>query len=195
MREKNHTSIQEELFTSLFKEYAGRVFRFFRHQVKRDDLAEDLTQEVFVNIWKRKDELFKEEQSEEWSNNSLGAYLFVTARNHLYNHLEKALKAEQCLLRLEETGSSDQSSYYSHIEEEIAVKELKAEFGDILSSLSPQRKRAFELSREYNLSYYEIAHTMGIAPRTVEKHVSAALKTLRARMLHLTILLTLFMIW
>jgi RNA polymerase sigma-70 factor, ECF subfamily len=184
------TRMREELFTQLFRQYAARVFYFLKKHVKREDLAEDLMQEIFANIWKKMDSLVVNGTA----NETIDAYLFTAARNHLYNYLEKTLKEDRRFLPLEHLDSSGQSTY-SHIEEHIAVKELAAEFGTILDSLSPQRKKAFELSREYNLSYYEIAVTMGIAPRTVEKHVSAALKTLRSRMTALAALLSLFIIW
>jgi RNA polymerase sigma-70 factor (family 1) len=189
MREMDATREQEELFTQLYRQYAARVYYFFRKQVKQDELAEDLMQEIFASIWKKKDVLFMNGAV----NETIDAYLFTAARNHLYNYLKKVLRKDACQ-PIENIASSDQP-FYSHIEQRIEEKELKAEYRTILDTLSPQRKRAFELSREYNLSYTEIASTMGIAPRTVEKHVSAALNTLRRRMAALTIVLSLFIIW
>ena len=190
MRALDDPRLLEELFTQLFRKYAVRIFYYLRKHVKREDVAEDLMQEIFANIWKKMDSLVVNGVASD----SIDAYLFTAARNHLYNHLEKTLKEDRCFLPLEHLDSSAQSSY-SHIEEHITGKELKRELGDVLNSLSPQRKIAFELSREYNLSYYEVATAMGIAPRTVEKHVSAALKTLRRRMKAFTALLSLFIIW
>ena len=190
MRALDDTRLRENLFTQLFRQYAARIFYYLKKHVKREDLAEDLMQEIFANIWKKMDSLVVNGTVSE----TIDAYLFTAARNHLYTYLEKTLKIDPRYLPLEHPDSPAQSSY-SHIEEHIDAKELKAELDDILDSLSPQRKIAFELSREYNLSYYEIATAMGIAPRTVEKHISAALKTLRRRMAELAVLLSLFIIW
>jgi RNA polymerase sigma-19 factor, ECF subfamily len=190
MREMDNPGKQEEQFTQLFRQYAGRVFHFFKKEVKRDDLAEDLTQEVFARIWKKKDNIF----TDTGRTDTIDAYLFVSARNLLYDYLNRILKEESYLQQSEEHDSSIASSY-SHIEEDITSKELQAQFDSILNSLPPQRKKAFELSRDHHLSYQEIAGNMGIAPRTVEKHISAALKTLRSRIASLTTILTLFIIW
>lgn len=183
----DHTWTQEEQFTQLFRQYAGRIFHYFKLHVKREDLAEDLTQELFGNIWKGKDRLFFEGEP----NETIDAYLFVSARNLLYNHLEKSLTEKRRVLRLNQHQASKSPAYH-HIEERLTEKETQAEFNVILNSLPPQRKKAFELSRQYDLSYEEIAREMGIAPRTVEKHLSAALKTIREKM---ATLITLFIIW
>jgi RNA polymerase sigma-70 factor (ECF subfamily) len=185
MRVTDPTKLQEELFTQLFRQYAARVFYFFKKQVKHDELAEDLMQEIFARIWKMRDSLFVNGAAVE----TIEGYLFTAARNHLYNYLRKTLNEDVSLT------TAHLESSYSPIEEQITEKELKAEYGMILSMLPPQRKRAFELSREYDLSYHEIASTMGISPRTVEKHISAVLKIFRGRMTPLTVLLTLFIIW
>lgn len=190
MSEMDDLRTQEELFTELFRQYAGRVFYFFKKKVKRDDLAEDLTQEVFARMWKKKDHLFVYPGNTE----PIDGYLFVSARNLLYDYLDKVLKEETHLQQLEHHKLHTNTSY-SHIEEALTEKELRVQFDDILNSLPLQRKKAFELSREQHLSYHEIADNMGIAPRTVEKHVSEALKTFRSRIASLTTLLSLFIIW
>jgi RNA polymerase sigma-70 factor (ECF subfamily) len=189
LRETDPTRLQEELFTQLFRQYAARVFHYFKKHVKQDEQAEDLTQEVFSNIWQKMDHLYPDGAA----NATVDAYLFTAARNHLYNYLKKALKEDRCFTA-EPMGSAEQA-VYSHIEEQLEEKERKVEYGTILDTLPQQQLRAFELSREYNLSYHEIASTMGIAPRTVEKHIAAAIKTFRRRMTALTVLFSLFIIW
>ncbi|MBN9383764.1 MAG: RNA polymerase sigma-70 factor [Chitinophagaceae bacterium] len=175
-----------QLFTALFRRYAGRIFAYFKKHVKRDDLAEDLLQEVFASIWQKKDTVL--------GNDTVEAYLFVAARNQLYNFLAKERRLGQTTLPLEDALAVNTISSYS-VEQHLALKEIKEKYRVILDSLSPQRKMAFELSREYGLSYDEIAGRMDIAPRTVEKHISAALQSLRSGLAEGAIISLLFIIW
>ncbi|PTS94109.1 hypothetical protein DBR11_24075 [Pedobacter sp. HMWF019] len=47
-----------------------------------------------------------------------------------------------------------------------------------LSVLPPTRKKVFLLSRLHGYSYKEISEQLSISPRTVEKHISLAIKQL-----------------
>jgi RNA polymerase sigma-70 factor (ECF subfamily) len=53
-----------------------------------------------------------------------------------------------------------------------------------VEALPPRCRQAFLLRRQHGLSYAEIAQVMGIAPKTVEVQIGAALRTLRARLAH-----------
>ena len=48
-----------------------------------------------------------------------------------------------------------------------------------LDKLSPNIQQAFDMSRNKNMTYREIAAEMDISPKTVESYISQALKTLR----------------
>lgn len=172
------------LFTHLFRRYAPRIFYYFKKYVKQDVTAEDLLQEVFANVWSKRDGLLKEKNIE--------AYLFVSARNQLYNHLKRSLAKEPVSL----PADSDAMYFsYQHVEEDMLYKEVVTNYQEALSSLSTQRRKAFLLSREQGLSYQQIAQVMGISPRTVEKHISDALQILRHTMGPSYFLALLFIIW
>lgn len=59
-------------------------------------------------------------------------------------------------------------------------KELSGELEVFISNLTEPTKSIFLLSREQQLSYKEIASELGIAVKTVEKHISRVLKEFRA---------------
>lgn len=160
---------EHALFTQLFREHGARIFSYFKKYVRRQEIAEDLLQEVFVNLWNKRDKLLQEK--------NITAYLFVSARNQLYNHLKQVIATGTAALPEDTPGLS-----YQHIEENIRYKEAKATYYEALSRLPAQRRKAFILSREKGLSYQEIALQMNISPRTVEKHISEALQVLRGKM-------------
>lgn len=175
-------SAEHALFTDLFRRHGAKIFFYFLKYVKRHEVAEDLLQDLFANIWSKRGNLLKEKNTE--------AYLFVSARNLLYNHLKQIV--EEALPPLQEDVLSFSSE---HVEETIRYRETAASYYEALVSLSPQRRRAFVLSREQGLSYQEIAQQMGISPRTVEKHISEALQLLKGKLTVPYTLCFLFIIW
>ena len=58
-------------------------------------------------------------------------------------------------------------------------KELNKQIGTSLQALPDKCRQAFVLSHFDNLSYKAVANEMGISVKTVEKHISKALRTLR----------------
>ncbi|WP_436486832.1 RNA polymerase sigma-70 factor [Chitinophaga sp. ARDCPP14] len=173
---------EQQMFTDLFRKHGAKIFFYFKKYVKREEIAEDLLQEVFASLWSKRDRLQQEK--------NITAYLFVSARNQLYNHLKLAVATATTTLPEDTLPLS-----YEHVEEAIRYKETKATYYEALSTLPPQRRKAFILSREKGLSYQEIATEMGISPRTVEKHVSATLHLLRDKMNDPYVLCLLFIIW
>jgi RNA polymerase sigma-70 factor (ECF subfamily) len=53
---------------------------------------------------------------------------------------------------------------------------------DAVAEQPPQAGRAFRLHKLEGLSHAETARTMGLSVKAVEKHVSAALKALAAKL-------------
>jgi RNA polymerase sigma-70 factor (ECF subfamily) len=67
-------------------------------------------------------------------------------------------------------------------DEETQFNELVTAVRFAVDELPPRTRQAFLLRRQHGLSYAEIAQVMGIAPKTVEVQIGAALRTLRARL-------------
>jgi len=185
----NHIDLPEialnndaDLFTYLFRRYGGRILNYYMRYVKRQEPAEDLLQDLFIKIWNHRGNLLEEKNIE--------GYLFISARNHLYNHLNKKLNAESITLTEDEVPvASEQVDGY------LIYKETEAVYKAALATLTEKRRRAFLLNREQGLSYREIALQMNISPRTVEKHISEALQLLRQRIPSHYLPFILFIIW
>lgn len=171
-----------QLFTHLFRNYGSRIFFYFLKYVKRKDVAEDLLQEVFASVWTKRDKLLQD--------NNIEAYLFVTARNQLYNYL-KRMVADIAVTAPEEMPARP----YQHVEEAVDYKEVQVAYYEALAALPTQRRKAFILSREHGFTYQQIAEQMGISPRTVEKHISEALQLMRGKLGASYTVAILFIIW
>lgn len=154
-------------FRMLFEHYYPRVYEFVRRIVKSDTLAEDVTQDIFVKIWERR-EMFGVEV------HSFGKYIYVMSRNAAINSLRRSGRisplAEESVNRAD--NFSVEEDYYAH-EKELIIRLT-------VCQMPEQRRRIFEMSRYMGMDNQTIATTLNLSKKTVENHLTLALKTLRS---------------
>lgn len=154
-------------FEALFRTFAPALCAFVAPYVGSRAVAEDLVQELFLAIWRRRDVLHIE--------GPVRAYLFTAAKHRALNHLEQEQSREGChtrwLERVDVSTSSDGGMLLDVLDVQQAVEQLPA-----------RCRLIFTLSRQHGMSYGEIASTLGLSVKTVEVQVGRALKTLRARL-------------
>jgi RNA polymerase sigma-70 factor (ECF subfamily) len=78
----------------------------------------------------------------------------------------------------------------SEVVDNLEVKDLSLSIEKALKSLPPTRRKVFRMSRFQEMSYSEIANELSISTKTVENHISLAIKQLRP---FLFIILLIFM--
>lgn len=129
-------------------------------------MAEDLAQEVFFELWRRRDSLNIK--------TSLKAYLRKTARNKTLNYIrDQKLKFDT------NEPPTEIVSTLVNINQEIEEKELKSIIHTAIDNLPEKCGIIFSLSRFEEMSYKEIASQLNISVKTVENQISKALKSLR----------------
>jgi len=120
----------------------------------------------FIKIWENREALDEEQ--------NFAGYLFITMRNLVFNRSRKNLNEPFYQLSVIEAV---EESY--DIEEELDAANLRTHISALISMLPPRQQEVFRLSRDEELSYREIAERLQISERTVEHHISDALKFLR----------------
>ena len=131
------------------------------------NLVDDIVQEVFLSIWKRREELL--------ITGALGAYLLKSVRNLAIKHIEKNISQRNFLSSLSWVLGHNELFAQQNIEYE----EIEDKIAAVVSTLPPKMKVVFVMSRNQQLSYKEIALQMVIAETTVKKQVSNAIKIIR----------------
>lgn len=155
-------------FDILFTHYHPHVKKFLFGFIKDEELANDMAQDIFFKIWLKRDAIAKI--------TSFKSYLFRMARNTIYDHYEHELIKQ----KYENKELEKSTSLYSElIEEEIYAKELYLLIELAIEKMPAQRKRIFTLSRKEGLTNEEIAQQLNINKRTVENHITLALRELR----------------
>ena len=160
----------ETLFKRFYKPLQAYAFRF----VNDKDLSEDIVQDVFFELWQRRESIRFEDVV-------VKSYLFRAVYTHSLNALNKKHQNVCSLDSERETDILDQyvSSYMQNSEQSLLLKELEEEIMSYINTLPPQCHKIFMLSRSYGLKNREIAEQLGISIKAVEKQISKALYGLK----------------
>ena len=159
-----------DAFADLFRQLREPLIRYVLHIVRDDMIAHDLIQDSFVSLWKLRESLDPSK--------SLKAYMYQIARNRAMRHLrdERTHESKHEIIR-------QQSSKEIPVEEwpdaSIESASLQKKLKMWLASLPERQREALELSRYQGLSHKEIADVMDISPRTVNTHITLAIKNLQ----------------
>ena len=159
----------EAAFDTIFRTWYAPLVRIAEGVVRERAPAEEVVQDVLLEVWRRRAQLGGED--------SPRAYLIRSVRNRALNHV-RHLRVQQksapyVASRLEEApeGAS-----------RVVEAELDAAVRASVAQLPPRCREVFELSRVHGLSYAEIARSLEISVKTVEAQMGKALRTLRERL-------------
>jgi RNA polymerase sigma-70 factor (family 1) len=157
----------EAAFTQLYHKYSVRLYYNILALVKDELTAEELVQDVFSRIWRRRETITVDK--------SFAAYLFVAGRNRVYDFFQQLKKEHDLYARIKSTASL----HYSHIEEAVFAKENHELLQKALATLPPQRRLAFELCKIQGLTYRQASHEMGVSLSTLKDHMAHAYDAIR----------------
>lgn len=156
-------------FEQLFNEYYLKVRNFAFGMTKQMDISENIAQNVFMKIWLNRNGLD--------AGKSFDSYIFTIVRNEVCD----SFRSRSYSLKYMELAGKDSERGYE-IEADYNVKEIKRILDEAVEEMPEQRRIVFRMSRYRFLSNDEIAETLGISRRTVEKHISLALSDIRKKL-------------
>jgi len=154
-----------EAFRSIFMKYFPKVKYFIVHIVKSEELAEDLSQDIFFKIWISKEYLP--------NLRSFNAYIYKMAKHAALNHLEHKYVEDSYL-----ANYSSQSEAATP-EEELDAKELELLIQIAIDLMPEQRRKIYIMSRVENIKNGKIAEILRLSEKTVNNQLSLALKEIR----------------
>lgn len=154
-------------FSEIYNRYWKRLFTIAFNKLNNLSEAEELVQDIFLDIWSRRETLK--------ITSSLAAYLAVAVKYKVldcYSKRATKLRYQNYLSHLSDPLDSSTENWLNH-------EELKENIRKSVASLPEKCRLVFELSRNNGLSHKQIATKLEIAEKTVESHLSRALRTLR----------------
>ena len=149
----------KQIFDNSYQDLVRQALRL----VKNTETAEDIVQECFIKLWEKKEDL-------KISGNVV-AYLARMIRNSSLDYLKKKR------LQTSELNESYQGAF--EVEDALVTKDLQDTIDKVIDNLPEKSRQVFVLSRFEEMSYSEISKELDISKKTVEAHISRALKNLR----------------
>lgn len=162
----------QQAFTAIYNRHWGAVYFHIYKMLRDEEDAKDGVQEIFSKLW------LKAEQMQ--SNQNLAGFLFRSARNLVFNLIEKDRVRQKYLKSIMSFVNEVDPSTVDRIDE----KELRALIELEIEKLPPKMRHIFELSRKEELSHQEIAHQVNLSYQTVKKQVQNALKIIKPKISH-----------
>ncbi len=156
-----------DAFDRVFIIYFDKIKYFIHLLIRSRHEAEELAQEIFVNLWTTHDRIDP--------SRNFNAYLYRMARNAVYNHVRNnAVRNGRVsdLWEVDPAGTTDS-------EEIIIAKETQLLIDIAVNRMPRQRKTIFQMSRYENLDNTEIAERLNISRNAVEKQLRLALADIR----------------
>jgi RNA polymerase sigma-70 factor (family 1) len=156
---------EDSLFEQVFRENARALHNFLYYRCGNQDLAEDLTQESFLKLWKECANVPLEKAR---------GFLYSVARNLFLDHL----RHEKVVLRFQQMEPVNQ---FAQTPDALAEgEELQKRIEQAISQLPENQRLVFLMNRMDNMTYQEIAEHLGLSVKAVEKRMHGALMSLRA---------------
>lgn len=152
----------------------SRLFNFANGYLNNDENTKEVLQDVFLRLWDHRSKLTED--------TILNAYLFTLTRNRCID----LIRRERLLMQFR----ADKQEEYRKLTENfdalsdpildsIFATEIETEINHAISRLPEQCRKVFIMSRANGLKNREISEKLELSEKTVESHLTKALKTIK----------------
>lgn len=169
-----------EAFDAIYRMYSKKLFHFALGLIKDQDSSQDLVQEVFVNLWEKRNQVNP--------NLNFDNYIFTVT----YNSIRKYFRKKSVENKVIENLLKESPEVLETVDGVYIYNELLALANKSIEKLPPKRKAVYKLSKQEGLKIKEIAEKLNISSRTAENHLAKALKYLKEELSAISVLALLF---
>jgi RNA polymerase sigma-70 factor (ECF subfamily) len=152
----------------LFDRYSGIVYSVALRVLKDTAQAEDVVQDIFIQIWKKPGSFIS-------GRGSLGAWLVVVARNRAIDSLRRRRPTDS----IEDVVLAASTDLGADAERNMLMEKVRV----YIHQLPAEQRKSVEMAYFEGLSHSEIAEKTGDPLGTVKTRIRLALITLRRAML------------
>lgn len=169
MRDQDRQRFDEAQFELQFRTHFVPLSRYALQYTQDMDTAKEVVQKVFVALWEAREKIDPTQ--------SVKSYLYRAVRSRCLNYIRDNKKFRSKVLDLD-CGDMDLMVE----QEEIADDDIRQKVDKALDQLPEKCRQVFKMSRFQGMKYREIAEELGVSQKTVEAHISKAIKILRSEL-------------
>ncbi|MFC5412931.1 RNA polymerase sigma-70 factor [Larkinella bovis] len=165
----------------LYERYWYALYRVALQKTKSQEIAEELVQDLFVQLWQKRASLAVRRAD---------FYLFSALKYSVIDYIKRQIVHEKFQQYQQTFGSQvDEST-----EEQLAYHDLVGTIETELLKLPAKTQEVFRLSRFEGQTIPEISERLALTDKAVEYHLSKALKLLRAQLRDYSFVLLLILV-
>ncbi|MCW3465189.1 RNA polymerase sigma factor [Chitinophaga nivalis] len=163
--EKTVFIIDETSFVALYNQYWQEALTLARQLLQDDCAAEDIVQNIFISLWKRRAEL--------------------RITQPIAHYLKRAVKFAAAAYIRDQSRKETISIHTftpiaaGHTDAALLHKELVCTVNNFVEQLPAQNQKVYQLRFHHALDNPKIAHLLGMSEKTVRNQLSLALKRIR----------------
>lgn len=131
------------------------------------ELAEDLVQDVFLQLWEKKDNIKDE---------TVRAFLFTVAKNDFLKSTRRKKNDLKFRAGFFENTENKSPEYI------LEMKEFDEKLQRVISGMPEKCRTVFLMHRIDGMTYNEIAGTLKVTVKAIEKQMSKALSILNEKL-------------
>lgn len=171
------TGDDSKAFEEVYRRYKSPLYSHAYKMLNDREEAQDALHDVFAALWSKRYSIVLE--------SNLSAYLYKAVRYRILNIIARKKRGSHYLTSL--------AHFIEHGENVTESLVMRNEMGNLIEReialLPPKMREVFKMNVEENLSYVEIAETLGISDKTVRKQVYNARAILRSKLIGFVILM------
>jgi RNA polymerase sigma-70 factor (ECF subfamily) len=156
----------KEIFQDIYAKWATALQRFIQSKGVSKEEGADVSQEVFLKAWKSCKKITPEKAK---------AFLFTAANNLFIDNYRKSQTKQKYQLKAVDNNERKDGQYY------LEMKEFQDKLQTTIKTMTDASREVFVMHRFSNMSYKEIAESLSISIKAVEKRMHKALKHLASQ--------------
>ena len=157
----------QKAFELLYKKYWRSLVHFASYYFDDVDTCEEITQQLFVQVYKRRNELN--------IRSSISSYLHAALRNRILNYLR-----DQALYKKHMVVASKKTSYVqNNVEQFMDLRQLQGKISLSLCKMPSKYREVYVLHQDHDYTVKKISELLKRPADTVEKQLKKATYKLR----------------
>ena len=150
-------------FKVVYEEYFAKLTQFIFKMSRNQNLSEEMAQQTMVKVWEQREKIIL--------TTSLKSYLYKVSYHEYLMHIRKSSKFQN----IEDAVIEAIDEIEDEQDNQILLDKIRKE----IDNLPPKCREVFILSKINGMKYKEIAEQLNISTKTIESHMTKALKQIR----------------
>jgi len=163
---KGDINALEEVYRLHYK----KVYHVIRTCINDVSLIDDIAQEVFIRLWKNKDDICTQLTIEQ--------QLFTITKNLVFNHFRKKTNELKFLIQYRVNNNHNTTN-----DDEVEKNKRLQKINDLVDKLPEKQQKIFKMYRFQGLTYEEIAQILNVSKNTVSSHLNTATESIKKTLL------------